>query len=102
LLGHKPGDHDAWSDTKPFLSSTRRSLQREYLVLMEQLLQYRPGMLLSPDIHAMLCHALRRLDASIQLTVGTGKLDFASQAHLEDCQSRIKRILKPQFHEVGL
>lgn len=102
VLDHKPGDQDAWSDTKPFLSSTRRSLQREYLVLMEQLLQYRPGMLLSPDIHAMLCHALRRLDASIQLTVGTGKLDFASQAHLEDCQSRIKRILKPQFQEVGL
>ncbi|MCG3131748.1 MAG: hypothetical protein FLDDKLPJ_02553 [Phycisphaerae bacterium] len=88
-----------WSDNKPFLSNVRRSLQREYLGIVEPLVRSQPGAPLSPDLHAMVQYSLKRTAADLDKVLGTGKLDFASTAHLTACKSRIDRMLAPQLEE---
>jgi len=90
-----------WSDASPYVSGIRRSLQREYLNLIERLVRSRPGILVSPDIHAMVQHSLRLLTLRIDAVVATGKLDFATLAHLTSCKSRIERMLEPRLDEYG-
>ena len=83
----------------PFISDIRRSLQREYLGLVEPLVRYQPGAVLSPDLHAMVRHSLTQLDGHIDEVLKGGRLDFASQAHLSACKSRIERLLEPELDE---
>ncbi len=49
-----------WTDESPCVPSIRRSLQREYLNVIEPLVRTAPGTVLSPDLHAMVQHALRK------------------------------------------
>ncbi len=88
-----------WTDASPFVSSVRRSLQREYLNLMEPLVRTPPGTVLSPDLHAMVQHSLRRLNVQIGQTLAAGGLDFASESHMASCKSRIERMLAPELNE---
>jgi hypothetical protein len=88
-----------WTDASPFVSSVRRSLQREYLNLMEPLVRTPPGTVLSPDLHAMVQHSLRRLNVQIGQTLAAGGLDFASESHMTSCKSRIERMLAPELNE---
>ncbi len=90
-----------WTDTSPCISSIRRSLQREHLNLMEPLVRTQPGMVLSPDLHAMVQNCLRKLSGRLDQALATGKLDFASESHLASCKSRVDRMLKPQLNEYG-
>ena len=90
-----------WTDVSPAISSVRRSLQREYLNLMEPLARTKPGMVLSPDLHAMIQSCLHKLNGRIDTVLAAGQLDFASEAHLTSCQSRIERMLKPELDEYG-
>ncbi len=89
-----------WSDTQPFLSSVRRSLQREYLGLVEPMVREKPGVAVSPDLHAMLRHALHQLaDQLGQVQQHAQKLDFATAAHVSSCKSRIDRMLSAELGE---
>ncbi len=88
-----------WTDAKPFVSDIRRSLQREYLGLMEPLVRIPPDWVLSPDLHAMVKHLLQELSGDLGGVIETGKLDFASKAHLCICKSRIDRMLAPELRE---
>ena len=88
-----------WTDSKPFISDVRRSLQREYLGLVEPTVRSRPGWVLSPDLHAMMTYSLQTLSDEIDEVLTNGKLDFASEAHLQACKSRIDRMLAPQLTE---
>ncbi len=90
-----------WTDAKPFLSSIRRSLQREYLGLVEPLVRMRPGEALAPDLHAMVQYSVQKLSADLGavLTADPKRLDFASQAHLSECKSRIDRMLSAELRE---
>jgi hypothetical protein len=88
-----------WSDNKPFVSDIRRSLQREYLGLMEPLVRIQPGFLLSPDLQGMLKHSLRELSERLDAVLKTDKLDFASAAHVRNCKTRIDRMLAPELKE---
>jgi len=88
-----------WTDAKPFLSSIRRSLQREYLGLLERLVRMPPDRALSPDLHAMVKHLLQKLSEDLGVVLKTGKLDYASEAHLCICKSRIDRMLAPELPE---
>lgn len=88
-----------WSDASPFLSDARRSLQREYLSVVEPLVRYRPGRALSPDLHAMVCHSLKRISNNIADVLKLKNTDFASTAHLEACKSRIDRMLELELDE---
>ena len=92
---------EPWTDAKPFLSSIRRSLQREYLNITEPLVRTPPGVFFSPDLHAMVQHSLRKLADRVDQTLAAGKLDFASEAHLVSCKSRIDRMLAPELDEYG-
>lgn len=88
-----------WTDNAPFVSDVRRSLQREYLGLMEPMVRSRPGDVISPDLHAMVKYSLQKLAAELESAINTGKADFASQAHLVSCKSRIDRMLAPDLDE---
>jgi len=92
-----------WSDANPFLSSFRRSLQREYLGLAEPLVRQPPGEMLPADLHAMVHYMLERLSSDLgnALEAGQGCLDFASRAHLSACKSRIDRMLSSELREYG-
>jgi hypothetical protein len=91
-----------WTDTSPMISSVRRSLQREYLTLVEPLVRIQPGMVISPDLHAMVQHSLRQLNELIEKSLQNSGADFASTAHLTACKSRIDRMLAPELKEVGM
>ncbi|MCH7872061.1 MAG: zinc-dependent metalloprotease [Planctomycetes bacterium] len=103
-LDAKRAEKGNWTDATPFVSDVRRSLQREYLGLMEPLVRTSPGLLVSPDLHAMLQYSLATTLGQIESVsskAGT-KLDFASAAHLSACKSRIERMLAPQLREYGM
>jgi hypothetical protein len=92
-----------WSDRRPFISDVRRSLQRQYLDLIEPMVRMSPGMMISPDLHALLQHSLHELSKQIDaVTKGDPALDFASAAHLEACKSRIDRMLTPPLEEYDM
>jgi hypothetical protein len=87
-----------WTDAKPFLSAIRRSLQREYLGIVEPIVRSRPGNAVSPDIHAMFVFNLQTLSNQLGESL-RGRLDFASKAHLSACKSRIDRMLSSELRE---
>lgn len=91
----------SWTDARPFVSNVRRSLQREYLSLMEPLVRIPPGGVLSPDLHAMVRYSIQNLSKNIDEVLTTEKLDFASEAHLNASKSRIDRMLAPELREYG-
>ncbi|MCZ6683821.1 MAG: zinc-dependent metalloprotease [Planctomycetota bacterium] len=90
---------ETWTDESPYVSSIRRSLQREYLNVIEPLVRTKPGLVVSPDIHAMVQHSLQKLNNQIERVLDGGNLDFASEAHLASCRSRIDRMLAPELQE---
>jgi hypothetical protein len=94
-------EQNTWSDSEPFISDVRRSLQREYLGLAEPLVRSKPGQVISPDLHAMMTHSLQTLSGDIDKVLENGNLDFASEAHLSACKSRIERMLEPELKEYG-
>ena len=57
-------------------------------------------MSLAPDLHAMLQFSLRQLAGELEPVVASSsKLDFATQAHLSECKSRIERMLSAELRE---
>jgi hypothetical protein len=89
-----------FTDAQPFLSSVRRSLQREYLGLMEPLVRRRPGQVLPPDLHAMVQYSLQRLAWQIGAMLNSAdELDLGSRAHLVTCKSRVDRMLAAELRE---
>ncbi len=58
-----------------------------------------PGTVVSPDLHAMVQHSLRKLNEQIEQALATGEVDFASESHLASCKSRIDRMLAPELNE---
>jgi hypothetical protein len=96
-----PEKTKSWTPGKPLVSDIRRSLQREYLGLVETLVRTRPGNVLPADLHAMIWCSLEDLGAGIDETLKKPSLDFASRSHLRTCKSRIDRMLKVELPEVG-
>jgi hypothetical protein len=88
-----------WTDASPLVSDIRRSLQREYLGIMEPLVRTSPGLVLPPDLHAMVCHNLEELGKSIDDVLKKPDIDFASTAHLRTCKSRIERMMQAELRE---
>jgi hypothetical protein len=88
-----------WTDESPFVSSIRRSLQRQFLDVVEPLVRTPPGVVLSADLHAMVQQTVRELRDGIHKVLETDKIDFASKSHLTACESRIERMLAPRLDE---
>jgi len=87
--------------TNPLTSDVRRSLQREYLGVIEPLVRTKPGTTLPPDLHAMVWHSLEELGKSIDEASKAANLDFTSKAHLKTCKSRIDRMLQTELPEMS-
>lgn len=94
----------SYTDAAPYVSSLSRGLQREYIDLMSIYLQTGSGLLVSADVQSMIQFGLRELSDRIARTLKAAetpsagsKLDFASRAHLTECQSRLQRMLEAEF-----
>ncbi|MFQ5807836.1 MAG: hypothetical protein ACE5I3_15425, partial [Phycisphaerae bacterium] len=111
-LDEKP--QKQYTDAEPYISSIGRNLQRAYLDLMLAQARSRPGSMMSADLSSMIRQSLRELSQRMDTPLGRATkpgtfetrpdsraqvLDFASRAHLIDCQSRIDRVLAAQFTE---
>lgn len=94
-------ERSRWSDGRPLVPDVRRSLQRQYLALVEPIVRTRPGYVLSPDLHAMMTQSMRNLSEQINEVLTNGNIDFASEAHLTECKSRIDRMLEAELLEYG-
>jgi hypothetical protein len=97
-----PQRNQSWTPAQPFVSDIRRSLQREYLGIMEALVRSRPGGMLPADLHAMIWCSLEDLAMSLDETLKRPSLDFASRSHLRTCKSRIDRMLKAELPEMSV
>ena len=91
----------SYTDRKPFVSSVRRSLQRQHLTMMLNHVLARPGAMASADIHAVASLNLQDLSKRIERVLKAGKtkvkLDPYSRAHLAESKSRIDRALEAEF-----
>jgi hypothetical protein len=84
-----------FTDAKPMLSSVRRNLQRQHVSYMLAIADSKPGALVSADLNSMARYSLRELSERIgnMLAQGTGRLDFATKAHLSETKSQIDHVL---------
>jgi len=82
---------------KPMISSFRRSLQRNHLQRLIDIVISKPGNLLHADCHAVARMSLKGLGDSIDKTLDGKALDEYTRAHLLDSQSRITAALEAEF-----
>jgi hypothetical protein len=98
LAGPRAGG--GYTERKPFLSSVRRNLQREYIArLIGITLEKESGFLNTPrPARTIAWHELKQLGASLDevLKNPTG-LDRYSLAHLEETRQRVRRALEASF-----
>ena len=86
-----------YDNSQPMIDSVARNLQQDYLNIQLNIARVRPGILVSSDVRSMVRQALRELGEKIGTTLRDSNIDFASRAHLTECQSRIERVLDAQF-----
>ena len=101
-LGTSLENGNRFTDAKPMIPSTRRNLQMQWLGYMIASADSKPGALMSPDLRNMVRFSLRELSEQIGRVMdksksegagNTGKLDFATRAHLTEVKSQIDRVL---------
>lgn len=95
LVWSLPEAEGEYADTKPYLSSTRRNLQVQYLEFAQNYIRISTSGT-SPDIAMMMRHVLRGVQADIK-NLDANSIDFASQAHLAEANDRIERLLNGIF-----
>ncbi len=88
-----------WSNRKPMVSSMRRSLQREHLRRLIDLVLADPGGMFYADCHSVVRMQLKSLGEEIGgvLSASKGNLDDYSQAHLEEAKTRIDKALAAEY-----
>jgi hypothetical protein len=89
-----------YTNAKPKFSSIRRNLQKQHLAYMLAIVDSDEGRLVSPDLQNQVRYSLRELNEKIGSVIeasekpgASGKLDFATKAHLSECKSEIYRVL---------
>ncbi len=87
------------TNRKPLVSSIRRSLQRQHLKTMLNIVLSKPGSMMSADIHAVVCMKLKELSDRMGevLEGGGSNLDDFTRAHLDASKSRIDRALAAKY-----
>ena len=98
-----PGNEQKFTDAKPMISSIRRNLQRQHLAYLLASTNDRLGGMMSPDLQSMSRYCVRDLGEKINETLAKAKqpggeiqLDFATRAHLSECQDLIDKALDVQ------
>jgi hypothetical protein len=87
------------TNRKPLVSSVRRSLQRQHLSTMLNIVLSKPGSTMSADIHAVVCMKLKELSDRMGEVIekGGSNLDDFTRAHLDASKSRIDRALAAKY-----
>ncbi len=86
-----------YSTRKPMISSFRRSLQRNHLQRLIDIVISKPGNMIHADCHAVARMSLKNLGDSIDKTLDSKALDEYTRAHLLDSQTRITAALEAEF-----
>jgi hypothetical protein len=88
-----------FSDRDPFITSFRRSLQRDHLQMLVSMVVSRGRTGLYPDIHSVARLSLKNLGDGIEKTLADhrSRLDDFSKAHLSDSRRKIARALEAEF-----
>jgi hypothetical protein len=89
----KVANDAAFTDAKPMIASPRRNLQKQWINNQLAMANSAPGALMSADLQSMVRQNLRDLSAELDGTIKTGRLDFATKAHLTEVKSRIDRTI---------
>jgi hypothetical protein len=92
--GNKPGDR------KAYISSVRRSLQRQHLEMLTNLVLAKPGTMVAPDVQAVVALNMKNLSERIGACLKNAQgsqMDEFSRAHLEESKSRIDRALDAKY-----
>jgi len=93
------GGSKKYTNRKPMVSSIRRSLQRQHLRTMLNIVLSKPGSTMSADIHAVVCMKLKELSEQMGevMEKGGSNLDDFTRAHLDASKSRIDRALAAKY-----
>lgn len=91
------GSRGKYSDRSPMVSSLRRSLQREHLEMMLNIVLSEPGRMFPADAHSVARTTVKGLSQQIETTLKSSNIDTATKAHLEQAQSRIEKALDAEF-----
>ncbi|MCA9253332.1 MAG: zinc-dependent metalloprotease [Phycisphaerales bacterium] len=81
----------------PLISSVRRTLQRNQLMMLERTVMSDPGFFFPADAVAVARMALSNLHDRIEKRLEAGGLDDFSEAHLVDSKTRIERALEAGY-----
>lgn len=88
-----------YNDRQPYISSIRRSLQRQYLNTLTNIALAQPGGMMAADINAVVTMKMAKLSERIGsiLAADGAKIDDFSRAHLDESKSRIDRVLAARY-----
>jgi hypothetical protein len=87
-----------YTTRKPYISSTRRNLQRRHLQNLTNLVLDRPGRMVPADVNAVARLTLRDLSEKIDKRLARGtNLDSFTQAHLTDAKAQIDKALAAEY-----
>ncbi len=91
-------DGKTYTNRQPYISSIRRSLQRQHLNILLNLAVAQPDGRMPSDVHAVTRLKLKGLSEQIALVLknGTGLDDFC-RAHLSESKDRIEKALDANF-----
>ncbi len=95
-----PVGRGEFTNRQPFISSVRRSLQRQHASVMLNLLLSQPGRMTPADAHSVVRMTLVGLSAQMKSMLdgnGGSRLDDFSKAHLLDTMTRINKALDADF-----
>ncbi|MCG3136983.1 MAG: hypothetical protein HJJLKODD_00824 [Phycisphaerae bacterium] len=87
----------SYSDQSPYISSTRRALQRAFTEQMTEYVLSTPGWDLPADAHALMRMNCEQLLTKANKALENKTLDDASRAHLLDVQRRLTKALDAEF-----
>jgi hypothetical protein len=85
------------SDSKPFINSFRRNLQRRLTEMLLGMVLSDAGRTVPADANAISRHCVARLSERIGQVLAAQKPDAASEAHLLDVKNRIDKALEAQY-----
>lgn len=85
------------SESKPFISSVRRNLQRQHLSMLLEMVLSEPGGMVPADANAVSRLCVKKLSTKIGKVLKSSKLDMDTEAHLDDVKTRIDRALEAQY-----
>ena len=88
------------TESKPFINSFRRNLQRRHLDTLMEMVLSKPGGIIPADANAIARLCISKLSKKIGKALNKD-LDVSSEAHLADVKARIDRALEAQYSVGG-